>query len=87
MLNNKQRGKNTMLMTIDKPSCRGDKTYSTKEYEYMMAKSMCDPTYAEKIKHISIDFANSKRKSTDLVRIMEIMHMISRGQKPIEELH
>ena len=76
-----------MLMTIDKPSCRGDKTYSTQEYEYMMAKSMCDPSYAENMKHISIDFANSKRKETDLVRIMEIVHMISQGQPAVEEMN
>ena len=76
-----------MLITIDKPSCRGDKTYSTKEYEYMMARSMSDPEYMQSIKHIEIDFANSKRKDVDMVRIMEIVFMMQQGQKPIEELH
>lgn len=76
-----------MLITIDKPSCRGDKTYSTKEYEYMMARSMQDPAYMHSIKHMNIDIANSKRKDVDIVRIMEIVFMMQQGQKPIEELH
>lgn len=76
-----------MLITIDKPSCRGDKTYSNKEYEYMMARSMQDPAYLQSMKHIEIDYENSTRKDVDMVRIMEIVFMMQQGQKPIEELH
>jgi hypothetical protein len=69
-------------ITVDAPSRRGDETYSKLELEYSIAMSMLNPSYRKEINDVEIDFANSKRKSVDLVRAAEIVFMISKGQQP-----
>lgn len=69
-------------ITIDAPSRRGDKTYSTIEYEYTFAKAMLDPSYLDGLKGVKVDYANSLRKNIDLVRIAEIVFMMRQGEQP-----